>query len=60
MYIYMAPNFFYFYKGLVAAAILFIYFLNFFVQYIHSYIHSPRVHSCGPSDEYVSVSLAHW
>jgi hypothetical protein len=25
---------------------LFIYFLYFFVQYIYSYIHSPRVHSC--------------
>ncbi len=33
-------------KGLVASATLFVYFQYFFVQYIHSYIHSPRVHSC--------------
>jgi hypothetical protein len=33
-------------KGLVASATLFVYFIDFFVQYIHSYIHSPRVHSC--------------
>ncbi len=26
--------------------LFFVYFLFFFIQYIHSYIHSPRVHSC--------------
>ncbi len=30
----------------MASATLFVYFIYFFVQYIHSYIHSPRVHSC--------------
>jgi hypothetical protein len=34
------------FKGLAASPTLFVYFLYFFVHYIHSYIHSPRVHSC--------------
>ncbi len=31
---------------MVASATLFVYFLYFFLQYIHSYIHSRKVHSC--------------